>query len=180
MLASVVHRTRLGPKVDRRHVRSSTASLLHVLLCLMYATAWGQPKASGPAVNPAGHENATDALPKPTEAEQAEAEKLVRAAFKPDFQKRLADRRDLPAKLVREADSNSDSPAMRYVLYRDAVNVAAPIGDYADARTALDAMAHTWPVEAEPMRAQALTTALRAATPGRHSRNCERGDGPHR
>jgi hypothetical protein len=72
------------------------ASLLHVLLCLRCATAWGQSKAGGAAVNPAGHENATDGLPKPTEAEQAEAEKLVRAAFRSDFLKRPADRHDLP------------------------------------------------------------------------------------
>src|SRR4051794_14939900 len=118
----------------------SAIAMLTVALCC--CEAWGAgagaTAAPAPATAPAGSTRA----PIPSNDAQLAAERLIRDVHKQEFAKTsLADRRALISQLLDEAEHSSDA-AERYVLLRDARELAINAGDAAAAMPVVDAMAH--------------------------------------
>jgi hypothetical protein len=69
-------------------------------------------------------------LPVPMDAALAAAEKTIKDLFKDDYAKtKPADRLALAQKLLEQARETRDDPAARYVLFREAIDLAAQGGD---------------------------------------------------
>ncbi len=116
-----------------------------------------EPKPATPPVVPPARE------PIPSAARQAAAERLVKDVFKSDYVKR--DRRPLMGKLLSQAASPTEPPDVRYVLLREARDVATAAGDYATARRAIEAMAATWAVDARAARQEVMAVVVTAVSP---------------
>jgi WD40 repeat protein/serine/threonine protein kinase len=99
----------------------------------------------------------------PAEAEQKEAEGLIRKEFKAEFAKKPAERGPLAHELLRKARETNDDPAGRFVLLREARDVAAQAGDASTALEAIDEIDRLYEVDALDMRVTALLTAGRLA-----------------
>jgi hypothetical protein len=99
--------------------------------------------------------------PVPTAKEQAEPEKLIRSLFKADFAKTKAtDRAALATKLLDQAAQSKDQPANRYVLLREARDLAAKGGDAAIYLKAAEEMAAEFRVEPGEAKAAAVDVLL--------------------
>jgi WD40 repeat protein len=105
--------------------------------------------------------------PVPDEAKQAEAEKLIKDLFKEEYAKRKpAERLALAAQLLDKAKESEDDPIARFVLLREARDLAAQGGDAAAVLTAIDELARGYAVDAFGMKVTALAvTARNANTP---------------
>lgn len=110
-----------------------------------------------------------DAAPAPRQSipdtqAQKTAEKLVKDVFAAEYAKTGADdRRALAAELVRQSDSDNDT-ASRYVLLREARDIAVGAGDFATAAQAIDAMADSFDgIDAVDMKLAALLQSSKAA-----------------
>ena len=69
-------------------------------------------------------------LPVPDTVHQEAALKLVKGLFKEEFAQRKAeDRKALSLKLLQQAEETKDDPAGKYVLFAQARDLAAEIGD---------------------------------------------------
>lgn len=107
---------------------------------------------------------AQDRLPVPPEADQAQAAKVVRDVFSAEFAKTApADRVLLARKLLGQTEQTKDDPATRYVLLREARDLANQAGDLALALEAIDGLCKVYAVEAGPLRAGALAAAAKGA-----------------
>jgi WD40 repeat protein/serine/threonine protein kinase len=102
--------------------------------------------------------------PAPAEAAQDEATKVVKQQFKDDYAKKPAERGPLAARLMEKARDTRNDPAARFVLLREARDVAAEAGDVPRALEAIDQLAQQYQVDSLNMRVTALTTASKAAT----------------
>jgi WD40 repeat protein/tRNA A-37 threonylcarbamoyl transferase component Bud32 len=102
--------------------------------------------------------------PVPAEAAQEEAAKLIRQQFKDDYAKKPAERGPLAARLMEKAHDTRDDPVARFVLLREARDVAAEADDVPRAMEAIDQLAQQYQVDNLNMRVTALTTASKAAT----------------
>lgn len=104
-------------------------------------------------------------VPVPDEADQMEAERLIKRQNKDDYAKRPAERGELAMRLLDKAKATNDDPAGRYVLLRESRDLAAAAGDAGTAVTAIDQIARLYVVDdADDMKLAALTTAARVAT----------------
>src|SRR5262245_40431958 len=66
----------------------------------------------------------------PDDAALKEAEKTIKSLFKEDYAKRSpADRIALAKNLLKQGVETKDSPAARYVLFRESQEIAAKAGD---------------------------------------------------
>jgi hypothetical protein len=80
--------------------------------------------------------------PVPNKSELVESEKLVKSVFKADFAKtKAADRAALAAKLFEQAAGSKDDLNVKYVLLREARDMAAKAGDHEMYLKAADEMA---------------------------------------
>ncbi|OWK44446.1 hypothetical protein [Fimbriiglobus ruber] len=126
-------------------------AFIFVVLSGLTAAPQGTPPVTG------------DRLPVPTDPVVAEAEKVVRNVFKADFaKKKAADQVDLAKKLLKFGDETNDDPAAKFVLYREARNLAARGGDVPLTMTAADATTKAFdvnPVENKLAALEALGTA---------------------
>jgi hypothetical protein len=105
-----------------------------------------------------------DKLPPPTAAEQAEAEKLIKDVFKDDYAKRApADRLLLARKMLQQGQETKDDPKSRFVLLREARELAMLAGDLPVAMSAVDEMAKSFKVDEPGMRGAILTAAAKNA-----------------
>ncbi|MDB5308872.1 MAG: hypothetical protein JWO38_3074 [Gemmataceae bacterium] len=140
---------------------------MKLLVCILLGVAIGFP-ASLPATG-APPDPATPAAPVPAEADIEQAEKTIRDVHKADYaKKKPAEQVDLARKMLKEADETTDNPAARFVLYREARDLAARGGDVPLALEAVDATARAFAVKPPDLAYTALDAAEKArVAPGR-------------
>ncbi|HEX3313253.1 MAG TPA: hypothetical protein VHR72_00115 [Gemmataceae bacterium] len=98
-----------------------------------------------------------------------ESEKLVKSLFKADFAKtKAADRAALAAKLLEQAVDSKDDLKAKYVLLREARDMAAKAGDSEVYLKAADEMAASYKISAAEARAASID-ALAAGVTGADS-----------
>jgi hypothetical protein len=109
--------------------------------------------------------------PVPDPAKQRETEKLIREVYGDKYaRKATADRVALAHTLLEEAARSADDQVARWVMYREAQDLAAQAGDVRTAIEAVDAMAAVFDVDALPLQSAAVAAASKAAkTPGEFS-----------
>jgi hypothetical protein len=107
-------------------------------------------------------------LPVPDEAAIEKAQVLVKEVYKADFaRKKPAELVEFARKLLKTADETPDNPAARFVLYREARDLAARGGDVGVALDAAAALGRTFAVNPGAVTAATLAAVVRArvATP---------------
>jgi hypothetical protein len=98
----------------------------------------------------------------PEAADQQKAEKTIKELFQAEYAKtKQADRLALANKLLMEADGSNDDPAAKYVLLREARDLAAKAGDAGLAMTAVDAMAAAFDVKPAVIKVEALEVIVK-------------------
>ena len=120
----------------------------------------------GPAPkSPAEASVSTRRLPVPDGAEQQEKEKLVRDTFKADYaRKTSAEQIALAKKLVEVGQATNDKPVERFVLFREARDLAAGAGDVSTALKAIEALAQGYDVDPLAMKVDVLNRIAGSAT----------------
>src|SRR5438445_10094342 len=115
-----------------------------------------------------GGEPARKKLPVPDKAGQLKAHKLIQEVYGEDYAKARKDPAALAGlarTLLQEGRDTADDPAARYVLYREARQLAAQAGDVQTALQAVEEAAQDFAIPpADTFRAKvaALTTASKA------------------
>jgi hypothetical protein len=100
---------------------------------------------------------ADDRAPVPDAEAQAKAEKLIKDLFKADYAKRRAsDWQELATKLLQQAEDTMDDPTSRFVLLREARDLATRAGDLDLALRAIGDLSKDYVVDAAEMKANAL------------------------
>jgi WD40 repeat protein len=105
-------------------------------------------------------------LPAPSKEDQAKAQELVQSLFKEDLAKAKTDKdaaKSLAATFLKEGEGTKDDPAARFVLYRQAAELAARAGDMDTALQALEQLAKEFEVNAAPLKADVLASAVQQA-----------------
>jgi hypothetical protein len=107
---------------------------------------------------------ANQKLPPPDEAAQAKAEKQIKEVFREDYAKsKPADLKALFAKLLKQARETTDDPAARYVLFREAADLAAHAGDAVTAIQVVGEWARSFAIDERLMKSEKLLAANKAA-----------------
>jgi len=102
--------------------------------------------------------------PVPEPAAQAQLEKTVRDLFKDEYARKSAqDVAALAKKLLQQGLQTSDDPVARYVLLREARDLAAQAGDIVTAMAAIDELGKAFVLDPIDMTSSALTTAVKAS-----------------
>lgn len=141
-------------------IRTLCAATLPGLVCVFVASVPAAPLA-------------LQAPPKPMAVPEgkalAEAEKTVRTIFQSDYaRKKPADMVEFARKLLKTAEETRDEPAAKYVLYRDASEIAARGGDVALALDAVEALSRGFISDRLELKLTALDTAEKAqVAPGK-------------
>jgi hypothetical protein len=114
-----------------------------------------------------GPETQDQKRPIPDAAAQKEAEKLIREIFKEDFARKTpADRLTLARKLIEQSSQSKDDPATRFVLLREARDLAVQSGELPLALEATQAIGSAFEGEILSMKAGVLASlAKNAKTP---------------
>lgn len=113
-----------------------------------------EPKSTKPEPRPVVKKETPDA------DTLAAAEKQVRAAHQEDYaKKKPAEQLALASRLVREANAFQDDPAVRFVLFREARNLAAQAGDVEESYRIITELAGWFTVNMRQQRAEALDAA---------------------
>lgn len=100
----------------------------------------------------------------PSPVEQTEVEKMIKDVFKDDYLKRApADRQALGKRLLSQGIQSKDDLKYRFVLLREARDIAAQSGDTATALEAVDELSKSFTVEAGPMKLAVIAQAAKAA-----------------
>jgi hypothetical protein len=95
----------------------------------------------------------------PEAASQEKAEKLIKELFKDEYARKTPrGRLSLAAKLVEEARETKDDPAARFVLMREARDLAAQAGDSSEAIKAVEMMAKEFTINGVAMKTTTLET----------------------
>jgi hypothetical protein len=99
-----------------------------------------------------------DRTPIPTEEDQLKAEKEIKAVFKTEYAKNKlpADLRALADKLLRRGLETRDDPAARYVMFREARDLALRAGDGIMALQAVEEIQHDYAVNGLEMKLAVL------------------------
>jgi hypothetical protein len=119
---------------------------------------------SPPAPGPSPAALSAKSAPPPDDA-QREAESLVRTIYKSDYAKRTpADLSALAQKLIQQGRETKDDPAARFVLLREARDLATQAGDAVTALDAVEATAAFFTVNAIEEKLAALGKVEAAAT----------------
>jgi hypothetical protein len=96
-------------------------------------------------------------LPEPHEAVQKDAEKRIKEAFQSEYAARKpAEKRALARKLIETARETRSDPGMKFVLLREARDIAADSGDARQSMLIIDDMALWFTVSDLEMRVAAL------------------------
>jgi WD40 repeat protein len=124
--------------------------------------AWGFIAALGHRREAAGANG--QLVPVPSASEQYRAEKEIKDIFKADYAKQnAADRKALAQKLLDQGRDTNNDRAAKFVLFREARDLAAGTGDFQLAFKAVDEMAGAFVVDAMELKANALVTAAAKA-----------------
>ena len=103
-------------------------------------------------------------LPVPEEAKQREAEKAIRELFKSEYGKKTAaDRKALARSLLDQAEKSGDDAAVRFVLLREAREVAIQASELELAFQAVDSVVKLFDVESSPLKSAVLAAAAKSA-----------------
>lgn len=101
--------------------------------------------------------------PVPDAAAQKTAEKLIRDVFKDDFAKKApADKSALARKLLSQSKESGDDPAQRFVLLREARDLARDAADWETAQLAIDETGNVFQADVATMKV-ALYAAMGSA-----------------
>lgn len=112
------------------------------------------------AVVPVYAQTATKKQPVPAADAQAKAEKLIKELFKDDYaKKKPADMLALSAKLLDQAKETKDDPTARFVLLREARDLAGQAGDLPQALRVVDETAREYEVNLSALKATVLEAA---------------------
>jgi hypothetical protein len=102
---------------------------------------------------------------------QGKAEKIVKDLFKDDYVKRKpAERLALARKLFQQGVDTSDDPPTRYVLFREAMNLAADAGSLAEGLNAVEELARWFEIAEPALKTdffEKLSTLLKAPAENR-------------
>jgi serine/threonine protein kinase len=94
----------------------------------------------------------------PEAAELKDAEKVVREVYKADYAKKSpADQQLLAQKLLDQGRGTTDDSRARYVLLREARDIAVTVGDLDLALTAIDELARSYELDIVALKNAALT-----------------------
>src|SRR5207253_1393659 len=116
------------------------------------ATARPKPRDAAAAKNRA---------PVPGDAAVAKAEASIRQILKDDYaRKQPAERKTLAQKLIKLAAETADDPASRYVMLRDAQELATGVADPALALQAIEGLGKWYQVEVAAQQLAALEKIL--------------------
>ena len=100
--------------------------------------------------------------PLPDQAAQAQAHRMLKEAFAAEFRRTTPEgRKALAAELLRQVREEENDAAARYVMLREARDLAAAAGDYDAAMDAVDLAAESFQVDAPAMKLEALTKTAR-------------------
>jgi hypothetical protein len=103
-------------------------------------------------------------LQPPDAAGEKKAERDIRDVFKDEYSKKTPpDRVALTKLLLDQGIQTKDDPAARYVLLREAKEVASAAGDLKSALRAVDEMAASFVIDAPSMRGGVFAAAAKAA-----------------
>lgn len=103
-------------------------------------------------------------LPIPETSAQKEAEKGIRELFKEDYLKKLpSEKISLARKLIDLAGTTMDDPSGKYVLFREARDLAAQAGDMTLAFKVIERISGEYAVDASSMKATSLAELSRNA-----------------
>ncbi len=99
-----------------------------------------------------------DRAPEPSAEVQKDTLKLVRDLFKEDYAKKTpADQRALSRKLLAKGVETADDPAARYVLLREARDLAAATGDVDTAVLSVDETARHYSIDGAALKLATLS-----------------------
>lgn len=102
------------------------------------------------------------AQPVPEAAAQKESERLIRDVFKDDYAKKApAEREALAERMVTQARQSKSEAATCYVLYREAQDLYAQVGEVAKAMDTIDEWAAAFAIDPLAQKSSALATAGR-------------------
>ncbi len=120
----------------------------------------------GLAMGDAARAAPVPALPAPpSTAAQTAAEKLIKDVYKAEFTKTAtSDKEALATKLLEEGKSTNSDMASKFVLLRDARDLASEAGDVDTAMAAVDALAESFAVDVVDLKLTALNRAGKTAS----------------
>jgi formylglycine-generating enzyme required for sulfatase activity len=102
--------------------------------------------------------------PVPEPASQEKAEKLIKELFQDEYAKKAsADKLALAAKLLDQAKDTKDDPVARFVLMREARDLAAEAGDAPRALKAVESIGKEYAINTLQMKLAALETVEKMA-----------------
>jgi hypothetical protein len=165
-------RNRLAPPPATAPRPRPTVRLAAVTLCGALLAAWAI--GPGPVGQAASKGGATEAEPKsegkrlavPDEQAQAKVLKVIKELYKADYAKRKPQEMlELAAKLTQEAADTKDDPAARFVLLREASELAARAGDATVTLQTVDELAREFDIDVLALKAERLAAVIPAATP---------------
>jgi hypothetical protein len=103
----------------------------------------------------------------PSAADQEKSETTIRQVFQNEYAKasRPGDKQALSRKLLRKAKDTDDDPIHRFVLLREARDIATEVGAIGTAMEAIDGIAKWYEVDALQMKTDALTKIVKVPRP---------------
>ncbi|OAI55138.1 hypothetical protein AYO44_00030 [Planctomycetaceae bacterium SCGC AG-212-F19] len=123
-----------------------------------------EPKPLEPRPAPRPEPPKKPATPDP--AKQAEAEKVIKDNFKAEYaRKKPAEMAEFAGKLLQEGLDTKDNPAARYVLFREARDLAVQGGDLDTALRAVEELEKNYAVPATALKLETLEKANRPGAP---------------
>lgn len=143
------------------------------------------PPAKAPKVNPQlpepsptppqGEEEkpsqASLPAPIPEAADQERAKKLIEELFRADYSRRLpAERHALAQKLLERGIETLDDPVARYVLFREAIDISAQLGDLNLLKQAMDHCQRHYALDRHKEYVRVYTQAARVMVYGSQSK----------
>jgi hypothetical protein len=109
----------------------------------------------------AGYAQEIERLPVPKSAAQSKAEHFIREHYKAEFaQAEPEDQLALSHKLYDEIDQFKDDPPTRFVMLREARELAVDAGDLDAAFAAIDQMGRLFQIDPAEMKASAMTAMV--------------------
>jgi hypothetical protein len=132
-----------------------------LLALLLAASVWRVELALGQGDTP------KKKTPVPPAADQAKAEKLIKEIFKEEYEqaeKSVEERRKLAEALAKSARDSGDDVAGRFVLWREARDLASRAGAAALAFSLIKEMSEEFAIDPMDAKAAALALAIPAAT----------------